>query len=209
MPTIIECLVWFAISVVLMSFIEHQVHQHLMHRNFVSKFIRSLKKVFEHHAYLHHGQYYKVFSDDPLPPGDDRGIRLRIIEGFFEVLPGALIIAIISLKGAIIFEMVVCLHHLIWNHIHLEMHQPVRRFFSDWPIYKFLARHHYMHHKYPGKNFNVILPIADYVMGTHVSASKADLEAMCQTGLFGSISKFEKRTRPVCSNAGSTRSGCS
>ena len=155
-----------------------------MHKqNFLAKRLLPFKKILEHHAVLHHGHYYKIFNDEPVPPGQDRHIRLSMREGFFEALPISMLIAIISLPGAITFEIVVCLHHFTWNKIHLEMHKPEKRFFHDWRIYKFLARHHYLHHKYPSKNFNVVLPLADYVLGTNARPSKSDLTAMSQLGL--------------------------
>jgi len=57
------------------------------------------------------------------------------------------------------------LHHWLWNKIHLEMHKPELSIFSTRPIYKFLARHHWLHHRYRDKNFNVVFPFADYVLG--------------------------------------------
>ena len=175
----IECLAWFAALPVLMSFLEHQVHRSLMHRrNFLSRRLLSFNKTFEHHAILHHGQYSKVFDDKPVAAGEDRHLRLSIREGFLEVLPIAALLAVISLEGAIILEIVVCMHHFIWNKIHIEMHKPEKRFFSDWPVYKCLARHHYLHHKHPDKNFNVVLPLADYVLGTNIRASNSDLNEM-------------------------------
>ena len=175
----IQVLAWFAALAVLMSFLEHQIHRSLMHkRNVLSTRLLSFNKMFEHHAILHHGQYSKVFVDKPVAAGEDRHLRLSIREGFLETLPIAALLAVISLEGAIIFEIVVCLHHFIWNKIHIEMHKPEKRFFSDWPVYKFLARHHYLHHKHPDKNFNVVLPLADYVLGTNIRASNSDLNGM-------------------------------
>ena len=57
-------------------------------------------------------------------------------------------------------------HHWAWNKIHLEMHKPEQRVFSTWPVYKFLARHHCLHHRHLDRNFNVVFPLADYVLGT-------------------------------------------
>jgi hypothetical protein len=180
----IYLLAWFVTLTVLMSFIEHLVHRSLMHRqNFLAKKFAVFKKTFEHHTILHHGHYYKIFNDEPLPEGTDRGIRLSMQEGFWEALPISLLIGTVSLLGAVIFEFVVCGHHFLWNKIHLEMHKPEKRFFSDWSIYKFLARHHYLHHRYPDKNFNVVLPFADYILGTNVRPSNADLSEMRQLGL--------------------------
>ncbi len=177
----IQCFGWFVGLSVLMSFIEHQIHRNFMHKNSpLSKFIPNLSKVFEHHAVLHHGYYYDIFEDEPVAPGKDKGLRLNQFEGFLEALPIAAIIAIFSVQGAVIFFIVVALHHFFWNKIHVEMHKPEKRFFSEWPLYKFLARHHYLHHRYRDKNFNVVLPIADYVLGTNAPATPADLEAMRQ-----------------------------
>jgi sterol desaturase/sphingolipid hydroxylase (fatty acid hydroxylase superfamily) len=46
-----------------------------------------------------------------------------------------------------------------------------------------LARHHYLHHRYPNKNFNVVFPLADYVLGTNARANEADLAGMRAEGL--------------------------
>ena len=116
----------------------------------MGRHLLSFNKMFEHHAILHHGQYSKVFDDKPVAVGEDRH-RLSIREGFLEVLPIAALLAVISLEGAIILEIVVCMHHVIWNKIHLEMHKPEKRFFRDWAVYKFLGRHHYLHHKHPDR----------------------------------------------------------
>jgi hypothetical protein len=143
----------------------------------------AFKKIFEHHALLHHGHYHTIFHDEPVPHGQDRHLRLSMTEGFLEALPISALLTTISWQGAMTFMMVVCLHHFIWNQIHLEMHKPEKRFFSHWSAYKFLARYHYLHHRYPHKNFNVVLPLADYVLGTNIRASQADLEEMDRLGL--------------------------
>ena len=175
----IQPLAWFVVLAVLMSFIEHQIHRTLMHRkNILSGRLPAFKKVFEHHAILHHRHYHKIFNDEPVPHGQDRHLRLSMKEGFLEALPISVLMTTISWQGAMTFLIVVCLHHFIWNQIHMEMHKPEKRFFSHWSTYKFLARYHYLHHRYPNKNFNVVLPLADYVLGTNIRASKSDLEEM-------------------------------
>jgi hypothetical protein len=179
----IQSLAWFVVLAVLMSFIEHQIHRSLMHRkNILSGRLPTFKKVFEHHAILHHRHYHKIFTDEPVPHGQDRHLRLSLKEGFLEALPISVLMTPISWQGAITFVIVVCLHHFIWNQIHMEMHKPEKRFFSHWSVYKFLARYHYLHHRYPHKNFNVVLPLADYVLGTYICASQSDLEEMDRLG---------------------------
>jgi hypothetical protein len=180
----IQPLAWFVVLAVLMSFIEHQIHRSLMHRkNMLSGRLPAFKKVFEHHAILHHRHYHKIFHDEPVPHGQDRHLRLSMKEGFLEALPISVLMTTISWQGAMTFVMVVCLHHCIWNQIHMEMHKPEQRFFSHWSAYKFLARYHYLHHRYPHRNFNVVFPLADYVLGTNIRASQADVEEMSRLGL--------------------------
>ncbi len=175
---------WFIMSCGLMSFIEHQVHSKLMHRpNFLSRHTAAFKRVFEAHAIVHHQHYSKIFSDEPVPPGEDKEIRLTLRKAPIKALPFATAIALVSWQGAAVFVAVMWLHHWLWNKIHLEMHKPEQRVFSTWPIYKFLARYHWLHHRYRDKNFNVVFPLADYVLGTSVRANAVDLKCMQQAGL--------------------------
>jgi hypothetical protein len=177
---------WFVAMVVLMSLIEHQVHCRLMHKKPRFSLLRNLParmKMFTSHAVEHHRQYRQHFHDHPLPDGEDRGIRLNVKEGLIEALPVVLVLAPFSTIAAVMFPSVVCLHHLIWNQIHLEMHQPKQRFFAKWAAYKFVARHHFLHHRYPDKNFNVAFPVGDWLFGTVAKVSDDDLAAMRAEGI--------------------------
>jgi len=162
-----------------MSFIEHQVHAQLMHRrNYFSDRSPKYKRVFEAHAIKHHGHYSKIFSDEPVPEGEDEEIRLTVHKAPMKSIPAAALIALFSWQGAMIFVAVITFHHWAWNKIHLEMHKPEKRGFSNWPIYKFLAEYHWLHHRYPNKNFNVVFPFADYVLGTCAKPNAEDLRLM-------------------------------
>ena len=96
----------------------------------------------------------KIFSDEPVAPGEDKEIRLTVRKAPIKALPVALVIALFSWLGAAIFVGTMVFHHWAWNKIHLEMHKPEQRNFSRWRIYGFLARNHWLHHRYPDKNFN-------------------------------------------------------
>src|SRR5215470_2795613 len=174
---------WVIFSSVLMSFVEHQVHSKLMHRsNFLSVRTASFKRMFQAHAIGHHKHYSKIFSDEPVAPGEDKDIRLTVRKAPIKALPFAALIALISLQGAAIFVAAMIFHHWAWNKIHLEMHKPEHRVFGTWPVYKFLARYHCLHHRYPDRNFNVVFPLADYVLGTSVRANESDLKYMKKWG---------------------------
>lgn len=171
---------WFVFSCIVMSFVEHQVHSRLMHKRSIERF----KRTFEAHAIVHHGQHYSsTFVDEPVAPGEDKEIRLTVRKAPIKALPVALLIAFVSWPGAVIFVAVVTLHHWVWNKIHLEMHKPEHRGFSKWRAYQFLARYHWLHHRHPNKNFNVVFPLADYIFGTNIRANEAELEEMHELGL--------------------------
>jgi hypothetical protein len=175
---------WLLFSCILVSFIEHQVHQKLMHRkNFLSVRRPSFHRVFAAHALVHHKHYMSIFSDEPVARGEDREIQLTVRKAPIKALPFAAIIALVSWQGAAAFVAVMVFHHWAWNKIHLEMHKPEQRIFSTWPVYKFLARYHCLHHRHMDKNFNVVFPLADYVLGTHARANAGDLKYMQQWNL--------------------------
>ena len=178
---IVELVGWFVVSCVLISFIEHQVHRRLMHRsNFLSRRTAGFRRIFEAHALVHHRHYLKIFSDEPVGVGEDKEIRLTVRKAPLKAIPFAAVIALVSWQGAAVFVAALCFHHWAWNKIHLEMHKPEQKIFSTWPVYKFLARHHWLHHRYQDKNFNVVFPLADYVLGTSARANAVDVECMEQ-----------------------------
>ena len=181
---ILQMVGWLLLSCILMSFIEHQVHRKLMHRrNFLSARTASFKRVYEAHALVHHRHYAETFSDEPVAPGEDEEIRLTVRKAPIKAAPFAAPIALASWEGALIFVGVVVFHHWAWNQIHLEMHKPEQRMFSTWPLYRFLARYHCLHHKHVNKNFNVVFPLADYVLGTNARANEGDLAHLKHSGL--------------------------
>ena len=182
----LQIVAWFVILSVFMSLVEHQVHARLMHRKprfFLFRNLRARTRMFTSHALEHHRQYREEFHDEPVPHGEDRGIRLNVLEGLVESLPAVLVLAPFTTVGAVVFPIVVCLHHLTWNLVHLEMHKPEGRFFGGWPLFQRLARHHYLHHRYPGKNFNVFLLVGDYVFGTMAKPTEEDWAEMRRQGL--------------------------
>src|SRR5258705_10751302 len=121
---------WFMFSCILMSFIEHQVHSKLMHRkNFLSAHTASFKRVFEAHALGHHQHYSKIFSDEPVAPGEDKEIRLTVRKAPIKAIPFAALIALISWQGAAVFVAGVTFFPSAWDKLHFLRHQPRRRGF--------------------------------------------------------------------------------
>lgn len=180
---VLSCFGWLLFSCCLVSFIEHQVHAQLMHKkNPLSSRDKGFEKVFKSHAIVHHGHYSQIFTDEPVAPGEDKEIRLTVLKAPIKTLPFTILIAIFSWQCALFFVATVLVHHWIWNKIHLEMHKPEGKGFSNWAPYRFLARHHYLHHVHPNKNFNVVFPFADYILGTNVKASNSERLDMHKLG---------------------------
>ena len=56
--------------------------------------------------------------------------------------------------------------------MHWCMHLPRKRNVERSGIFFRLNGHHLLHHRYMGKNFNVVLPLADLCLGTLLLRSK-------------------------------------
>jgi sterol desaturase/sphingolipid hydroxylase (fatty acid hydroxylase superfamily) len=52
------------------------------------------------------------------------------------------------------------------------MHLPKKRHVERSGIYFWLNGHHLLHHRYMNKNFNVVMPLADLLLGTMRLRSK-------------------------------------
>ncbi len=172
---------WFVVWSFAMSFVEHLAHRQFMHRK--SLIDRWFPRVFEGHAINHHHKYYREFNYEPDEVARKENIKLKILPSAPIALLLAGIIICFSWRAGVMFLAAVLAHHLIWNAIHEEMHDSKQRFFVNWGAYRFLARYHWMHHKYPGHNFNVVVPLADFVWGTHARPSEKDRVGMAEVGL--------------------------
>jgi hypothetical protein len=180
----------FLASVVAMSFLEWAIHRWLMHRrrlpSWVYRVLPFLGHIQEDHAVMHHRKYYKVFNHEPDSVGKDFNLRLYYRSGVVWTAPLWLSLGLFwSWEAAAAWLAVVLLHHATWNLIHSEMHNPrPRRWLQVLPLYRYMARHHWMHHRYPGKCYNVVLPpLADLVMGTYLRPSARDRIGMAEVGL--------------------------
>jgi sterol desaturase/sphingolipid hydroxylase (fatty acid hydroxylase superfamily) len=56
--------------------------------------------------------------------------------------------------------------------MHWCMHLPRKRHVERSGVFFRLNGHHLLHHRYMGKNFNVVLPLADLCLGTLLLRSK-------------------------------------
>lgn len=174
---LLQIVVSFVGSLIVLSFVEHIVHGYVMHRRvfpeFVYSHIRLLSMHLSDHVVLHHNTYFKIFNNEP----DEVGKRLNMTISYFTVMLGLiafspfllLLTYYVSVIPMIVFVAVMLMHRYLWNTIHREMHQPEYPTWSKWAPYRYLARYHYLHHQHhhggEHVNFNIVLPFADFVMG--------------------------------------------
>jgi len=64
------------------------------------------------------------------------------------------------------------LYFAAYEYMHWCMHLPRKRHVERSGIFFRLNGHHLLHHRYMGKNFNVVLPLADLCLGTLLLRSK-------------------------------------
>jgi hypothetical protein len=59
-------------------------------------------------------------------------------------------------------------YYLAYEGLHHLMHKPQIPWIENAGFFQFIKKHHRLHHVYMGKNFNVVLPLADLCLGTLV-----------------------------------------
>jgi hypothetical protein len=68
--------------------------------------------------------------------------------------------------------MACALYFTAYEYMHWCMHLPKKRHVERSGIFYWLNGHHLLHHRYMHKNFNVVLPLADLLLGTMRLRSK-------------------------------------
>jgi hypothetical protein len=161
--------VYFSVNLVLMSLVEYALHRWVMHRPWPWR-----HSYYVEHALAHHGFYYRRFNHEPDPIGRVLNVDLspRIACCFLAPLS---VLCLLSVPYYLTLCAVALGHALVWTAIHREMHQERRQFFCGMRLYRFLARYHFLHHRQPHKNFNVVLPpLGDLIFGTRAVATEKD-----------------------------------
>jgi sterol desaturase/sphingolipid hydroxylase (fatty acid hydroxylase superfamily) len=60
----------------------------------------------------------------------------------------------------------VLVHYLLYEGLHLLAHLPDNHAIARWPIFASARRRHAHHHGAAGSNFNVTMPVFDWLLGT-------------------------------------------
>ena len=159
---------WLLVS----SFFEWTLHRYVMHRP-VGPFVYP----FRAHALVHHRIFRADHTYHLVNPADRTTIPMAWWNG--PVL--ALIAAIPAIPLALAFEDwtiywgAACgtgVYYCVYEYIHWCMHLPKARRVEQSGLFRRLNGHHLLHHRYMHKNFNVVLPLADVLLGTFLGRAK-------------------------------------
>lgn len=180
MDTLLQIVLFVLVSasgIIYASMFEWALHRYVMHRP-----LGSFRYPFEAHACTHH----RIFRADESYHFQGVGkhkIPMAWWNGpvivFVGVLPFALGALTVHLYGWeqsawIIFGaglFVSAGYFAAYEYSHWCMHMPKNRWFEDTEIFRRMNGHHILHHRYVTKNYNVVLPIADFLFGTLITRS--------------------------------------
>ena len=162
----------FFLGMVFWSFFEWVLHRYVMHQP-VGKFVYP----FEAHAIVHHRTFKADHTYHLIDEADRHTIPMAWWNGPVLVLLGQIPFLIISLfignywlvLGTFITG---AAYYAAYEYIHWCMHLPKKRKLERSWIFFRLNGHHLLHHRYMHKNFNVVLPLADFLTGTLLLRSK-------------------------------------
>src|ERR1700677_693288 len=176
----IHFIFWTAIGVcvggIVGSFFEWVLHRYFMHRPSLG-----FRYPFERHALVHH----KIFKADHTYHLIHEADKMTIPMPWWNVpvficrvaLP-FLVIALLSRKWGILCgaAMASIVYYAAYEYIHWCMHLPKKRHVERSGIFFRLNGHHLLHHRYMHRNYNVVLPLADLLLGTLLLRSKVQFK---------------------------------
>jgi hypothetical protein len=169
------------------SLFEWALHRFVMHKP-VPTPLGKFDYAFRAHAIVHHGIFKSDHTYHLIKEDDKSTIPMAWWNGPVLIAVGtccAMLIAWITNSlhwhnGWSLHPWVISITALAtiaayygtYEYIHWCMHLPkARRLEKSWLFYR-LNGHHLLHHRYMHKNFNVVLPFADLILGTLILRSK-------------------------------------
>ena len=161
----------FLIATVFASFFEWTLHRFVMHKR-----VSFFSYPFEKHALVHH-QIFKADETYHLIHEKDKyTIPMAWWNGPAMIAVGIIPFAVTAwwLKswGFITGSFIACSgYYGTYEYLHWCMHIPRKRNIERSGIFFRLNGHHLLHHRYMGKNLNVVLPLFDFLFGTLILRS--------------------------------------
>jgi hypothetical protein len=176
----IDFIFWTSLGLVIAaayaSFFEWTLHRYIMHRP-MGKF----RYPYERHALLHHRIFRADHTYHLINARDAKTIPMAWWNGPALILVGLIPYALaawwLGHWGLLCGAALTCAgYYGAYEYMHWCMHLPKRRPVERSGIFFRLNGHHLLHHRYMGKNFNVVLPLADLFLGTLLLRSKVSFK---------------------------------
>jgi hypothetical protein len=161
---------WMAVgvvaAVVYASFFEWTLHRFVMHRP-----LGSFDYPFKAHALVHHRIFRADHTYHLVDERDKHTIPMAWWNGPVLVLIGVVPFVLTAWGfgrwGLALGAFLACgAYYGAYEYLHWCMHLPRRRAVERSGLFFRLNGHHVLHHRYMGKNFNVVVPLADLLLGT-------------------------------------------
>lgn len=164
----------FLCGLVYASFFEWVLHRFVMH-----KITLGFKYAFEAHAKVHHGTYKGDNTYHAHEKADVKKIPMAWWNGpvliILSSVPPTLLLSwpldVWWVTAGVVIA--VAVYYATYEYLHWCMHYPKERWFERTKVFKWIDRHHLIHHQQMHRNFNVVLPIADWLLGTLATKSTA------------------------------------
>lgn len=155
-------------SAVYGSFFEWLLHRYVMHRTGIITY------PYRTHAVVHHGLFGSG-KDYQLQRQEDK----KLVTMAWWNAPVLLLINVPAALGAWwlsgtwwafgAFMGTLLVYYGLYEYLHWCMHVPAQRWFQKMGFFRWLDRHHRLHHLLPDRNLNVVLPVADLILRTRVA----------------------------------------
>ena len=189
MTNVLLALSYAVVAVVFASVVEWLFHKYVLHRP-VFKF---LKFAFVSHALVHHKQFRHDDTYHLSRQEYSNNIGFAWWHGIVLIVLGAIPFGAVAIAIGKPWLMLVPIpifyaYVMAFEFFHTLMHVPNNRWIERRAFFIYLKEHHRLHHHRYGKNLNVVLPLADVLLGTRYYPPKparelADEDGACKFGV--------------------------
>lgn len=159
-------------AIIYASFFEWTLHRFLMHRPFLG-----FRYAYEAHALTHHGTFRSDESYHLQHEDDKHTIPMAWWNGPVLILLSSIPLDFIGwYLGRWTIPLTamgtIAVYYATYESLHWCMHLPRKRNIERTGLFFRLNGHHVLHHRFPDRNLNVVLPLADLCLGTLLLRSK-------------------------------------
>jgi hypothetical protein len=172
---LIAILLALAVAVTQASFFEWAFHRYWLHRPWLPKDCFTSHTLIHHQLCKHDDTFHVVEEEqhEALTFAWWGGPTLIAINAVpWALLAWGLVAAGVRLPYLAVFITFVStmlVYYAGYEGFHFLMHKPTLPFIENSRAFRFLKRHHRIHHVHMDRNLNVLLPFADLVLGTLVT----------------------------------------